>query len=84
MTLPAKSMTFDIDFSANSTPENDAVFAAVLRRAGGFAVLGAFEQSAGSGIGTVVNKPMIQLAMKAIWSRLTFPLGLEISSATIH
>ena len=60
--LGAKSMAFDIDFSSASTPENDAAFAAALKRAGGFAVLATFEQPAGAGAGTVVNTPIPELA----------------------
>ena len=60
--MGAKSMAFDIDFSSDSTPENDAAFAAALRRAGGFASLGAFEQSAGSRAGMIVNTPITALA----------------------
>jgi EAL domain-containing protein (putative c-di-GMP-specific phosphodiesterase class I)/CHASE2 domain-containing sensor protein/GGDEF domain-containing protein len=37
-------VAFDIDFSSASTPEDDALFAAALERAGGFAWLGAFVQ----------------------------------------
>ena len=71
----AKSMAFDIDFSAASTPENDAAFAAALTRAGGFAVLGAFEQAAGAGAGTVVNMPIAQLAEASDVVSVDVPLG---------
>ena len=37
-------VAFDIDFSSASNPEDDALFAAALQRAGGYAWLGAFEQ----------------------------------------
>ena len=37
-------VAFDIDFSSASNPEDDALFAAALERAGGFAWLGAFVQ----------------------------------------
>jgi EAL domain-containing protein (putative c-di-GMP-specific phosphodiesterase class I)/CHASE2 domain-containing sensor protein/GGDEF domain-containing protein len=37
-------VAFDIDFSSASTPEDDALFAAALERAGGYAWLGAFVQ----------------------------------------
>jgi diguanylate cyclase (GGDEF)-like protein len=60
--LGAKSVSFDIDFSAASTPESDSAFAAALKRAGGFVALGAFEQNAGAGADKVVNMPIPELA----------------------
>ena len=73
--MGAKSIAFDIDFSAASTPENDDSFAAALRRSGGFAVLGAFEQSAGIRGGTVVNTPIAQLAEASGLVSVDVPLG---------
>jgi predicted signal transduction protein with EAL and GGDEF domain/CHASE2 domain-containing sensor protein len=73
--LGAKSMSFDIDFSAASTPQNDTAFAAALARAGGFAVLGAFEQSAGANAGTVVNVPIPALAAASSLVSVDVPLG---------
>ena len=74
--MGAKSMTFDIDFSAASTQENDRAFAAALKRAGGFAILGAFEQSAGPGNGTVVNRPIAELAQESEVVSVDVPLGV--------
>ena len=73
--LGAKSIVFDVDFSAASTPENDAAFAAALRRAGGFAVLGAFEQPTGAGVGTVVNMPIAELAKESDLVAVDVPIG---------
>ncbi len=73
--LGVKSMAFDIDFSAASTPESDATFAAALKRAGGFALLGAFEQSAGNHAGTVVNTPIAELAEASGLVSVDVPLG---------
>jgi diguanylate cyclase len=44
----ARSITFDVDFSATSTPAEDAKLAAALERAGGSVVLPTFRQYAGS------------------------------------
>ncbi len=73
--LGAKSMSFDIDFSAASSPENDAAFAAALARAGGFAALGAFEQSAGANAGTVLNTPLPLLAQASSIISVDVPVG---------
>ena len=43
----AASIVFDVDFSAYSTPAEDAAFADALRRAGGKVVLPAFSQRTG-------------------------------------
>jgi predicted signal transduction protein with EAL and GGDEF domain/CHASE2 domain-containing sensor protein len=75
LALGAKSMAFDIDFSAASSPENDATFAAALKRAGGFAILGAFEQPAGGHAGTVVNFPIPELAESSDLVSVDVPLG---------
>ncbi len=42
--MGAADVAFDIDFSSASNPEDDALFAAALERAGGFTWLGAFQQ----------------------------------------
>lgn len=42
--LGTADVAFDIDFSSASNPEDDALFAAALERAGGYAWLGAFVQ----------------------------------------
>ena len=48
--LDVAEIGFDIDFSSASTPEQDALFAEALERAGGFAWLGAFQQQTPNGI----------------------------------
>ncbi len=73
--LGAKSMAFDIDFSAASAPENDTAFAAALKRAGGFAALAAFEQPAGAGTGTVINTPIAELADASDLMSVDVPIG---------
>ena len=60
--LGARTMAFDVDFSAASTPENDAAFAAALSRAGGYALIAAFEQSGGAQGGRIINEPIPGLA----------------------
>ncbi|SMF75174.1 putative bifunctional diguanylate cyclase/phosphodiesterase [Allosphingosinicella indica] len=45
----ARSIAFDVDFSATSTPAEDAKFAAALERADGSVVLPTFRQYAGAG-----------------------------------
>jgi diguanylate cyclase (GGDEF)-like protein len=72
--LGAKSMAFDIDFSAASTPENDAAFAAALGRAGGYAMLAAFEQPAGGADGRIANTPIPQLAAESEIVSVEVPL----------
>jgi len=44
MALGADDVVFDVDFSVNSTPAEDAAFGAALERAGGYAHLAAFQQ----------------------------------------
>ncbi len=44
MALGADDVVFDVDFSVRSDPAEDAVFAAALERAGGYAHLAAFQQ----------------------------------------
>lgn len=56
--MGAAEIGFDIDFSSASTPEHDALFAAALGRAGGFAWLGAFQQQTQTGIALSVPLPM--------------------------
>ena len=57
--LGAAEIAFDIDFSAASTPEDDAAFEAGLVRAGDSVVLAVFEQPSTAGGGEVVaNRPL--------------------------
>ncbi len=58
-------IVFDVDFSAPSSPEEDAAFAAALRAAGGSVVLPAFRQRVadrGDGQTLHVNRPIQVLA----------------------
>jgi EAL domain-containing protein (putative c-di-GMP-specific phosphodiesterase class I)/CHASE2 domain-containing sensor protein len=55
----ARTIAFDIDFSARSTPSEDERLALALARAGGRAILPTFRQSAGSGsAATTENLPI--------------------------
>ncbi len=62
MELGAGSVAFDVDFSAASTPSNDAAFAAALDRAGGYVALAAFEQPSGADRRMTFNLPIPSLA----------------------
>lgn len=44
------SVSFDVDFSSPSSPQDDAIFAAALARFGGTVVLPTFQQAAGAGL----------------------------------
>lgn len=57
MAMGARSVIYDVDFSASSNPANDAAFAAALKRAGERVALAAFEQNAGAAQGVVANIP---------------------------
>ena len=56
--MGAAQIVFDIDFSSESDPRNDAEFAAALGRAQGKVALAAFEQSGGAGGGRIVDYPI--------------------------
>lgn len=61
-------IAFDVDFSSRSTPEEDAVLATALERAGGFVILAAFKQpvlTEGGGISETVNRPIEMLSRQA-------------------
>lgn len=62
--LGAADIVFDIDFSTASSPEEDAALEAALERAGGYAFLAAFAQSATNGQ-LVINKPLARFAAHA-------------------
>jgi EAL domain-containing protein (putative c-di-GMP-specific phosphodiesterase class I)/CHASE2 domain-containing sensor protein/GGDEF domain-containing protein len=57
MQLGAAEVVFDIDFSAASTPEGDLAFEQALERAGGYALLAAFQQVLADGT-VVLNVPL--------------------------
>jgi diguanylate cyclase (GGDEF)-like protein len=63
MELGAGSVAFDVDFSAASSPQNDAAFAAALDRAGGYVALAGFEQPSGADGRTTFNLPIPSLAV---------------------
>ena len=77
MAMGAHDVSFDIDFSAESTPNEDSLFAAALRRAGGFATLAAFEQAAGADGGTSVNSPIALLAAEADIAAVDVPVDSD-------
>lgn len=60
----AEQVVFDIDFSASSSPADDAAFAEAMERAGGIVSLAMFrqksEQSADKSGGWVINQPIDQ------------------------
>jgi len=77
MALGARDVTFDIDFSAASTSEEDGSFAAALHRAGGFATLAAFEQAAGADGGLSVNLPIADFAKEADVAAVDVPVDSD-------
>ena len=77
MAMGAHDVAFDIDFSAESTPAEDSVFAAALHRAGGFATLAAFEQTAGADGGTSVNAPIARFAAEADIAAVDVPVDSD-------
>lgn len=62
--MDAAEVVFDIDFSAASTPDQDAAFEAALERAGGYAYLAAFRQLSATGQ-IVLNHPLAAFAQHA-------------------
>ena len=56
--MDAAEIGFDIDFSSASTPEQDALFADALERAGGFAWLAAFQQQSPDGVALSLPLPI--------------------------
>lgn len=62
--LGAADVVFDIDFSAASFPEEDAALEAALERAGGYAFLAAFAQTATNGQ-VVINRPIARFSAHA-------------------
>nr|WP_269468020.1 EAL domain-containing protein [Devosia ureilytica] len=64
MQAGADEVAFDIDFSSASTPFDDAIFAAALERAGGYAWLAAFVQT-GAGSDLSFSRPLPEFAAAA-------------------
>jgi EAL domain-containing protein (putative c-di-GMP-specific phosphodiesterase class I)/CHASE2 domain-containing sensor protein/GGDEF domain-containing protein len=56
--LDVAEIGFDVDFSSASTPEQDALFADALERAGGFAWLAAFQQQTPDGVALSLPQPI--------------------------
>ncbi|MGV8921666.1 MAG: CHASE2 domain-containing protein, partial [Pseudomonas sp.] len=61
MQLGAAEVVFDVDFSATSNPEDDAAFQKALERAGGYALLAAFQQVTRGGT-VMLNAPLARFA----------------------
>jgi EAL domain-containing protein (putative c-di-GMP-specific phosphodiesterase class I)/GGDEF domain-containing protein len=57
----ARVIAFDVDFSSQSNPVDDAMLAASLKRAGGSVVLASFRQGAGSGSSDYIENAPIKL-----------------------
>ncbi|MDB5698232.1 MAG: hypothetical protein JWN69_1036, partial [Alphaproteobacteria bacterium] len=87
----ARSIAFDVDFSATSTPAQDARLAAALDRAGGSVILPAFRQQASAEsseyIDSIPAKPFVDKAFLAAVTVFPdddglvrrIPLGAEIA-----
>jgi diguanylate cyclase len=85
----ARSIGFDVDFSARSSPADDAAFGAALRRAGGSVILATLTQRAASGSSDFVdNVPITAFSQNAFLATVNvlpdrdgtirrMPLGLE-------
>src|ERR1700720_3204154 len=72
--LGAAEIAFDIDFSAASTPEDDAALESSLARAGDSGILAAFDQPLTAG-GTVGgNRPIERFARHAWLANVNVPL----------
>lgn len=65
LAMGAREVVFDIDFSTASTLREDAVLAAALERAGGYAWLAAFEQHSGVTGRTTATLPLPLFAAHA-------------------
>ncbi|WP_244607173.1 EAL domain-containing protein [Bosea sp. CS1GBMeth4] len=66
----AGDILFDVDFSARSTPADDAAFAEALAKAGGSVVLATFQQRAGDAVrgwSLHANRPLPEFARNS-WS----------------
>lgn len=64
----ATEILFDVDFSARSSPADDAAFAEALAKAGGSVVLATFQQRAGDlnrGVTLHVNRPLPEFAAQS-------------------
>ena len=86
-TSGAAMIAFDIDFSSPSEPEQDAAFAAALRRAGGSVILPTFRRTTGADV-----PPLPQLAGEAFLAAANvvpqadgelhfMPYGVEVGGA---
>ncbi len=73
--LGARRVVFDIDFSADSTPDSDRAFAAAIERANGKVWLATFEQDGGVGGRATVNAPIPVLSQFARTVSIDVPLA---------
>ncbi len=65
MDAGAAEVVFDVDFSTTSNETDDALFAAALQRAGGYAYLAAFQQTSGADEQVMLNQPIARFAQYA-------------------
>ena len=75
VTLGARRIVFDIDFSAESSPQNDLAFAEALGRAKGKVWLATFLQAGGANGRMIVNAPLPALARNAGAVAIDVPLA---------
>ena len=73
--MGARRIVFDVDFSAESAPENDRIFASALRRASGKVWLAAFQQGGGANGRSTVNAPIPLFAEQAHSVSIDVPLA---------
>ena len=73
--LGARRIVFDIDFSAESSPQNDRAFAEALGRAKGKVWLATFLQPGGANGRRIVNAPLPALARNADAVAIDVPLA---------
>lgn len=72
--LGAREVVLDIDFSVASNPEDDQLFEDALARAGGYALLAAFQQLPRLGEMPVLTMPLPRFADQAS------PVGVNVST----
>jgi len=73
MAMGAGEVVFDIDFSTRSNPQDDALFASALERAGGFASLAVFKQLTSPAGG--FNVPIPEFSKTASLVAVDVPIG---------
>ncbi len=75
MALGAGEVVFDIDFSVHSNPQDDALLAGALERAGGFASLAVFKQLTSPAGG--FNIPITEFAKNVNLVAVDVPIGVN-------